>query len=100
MKRFPGTKWNAYQTWQRYVGFAGLFWRAGLQRWLAVIQWSLVAGIAILYLRRGGDRRTLPAYVASAFIAFMVFNSVHWPYFYQPALWCGLVALAAPAKTA
>jgi hypothetical protein len=102
LKRFPGTKWNAYQTWQRYVGFGGLFWRAGLQRWLAVIQWSLVAGVAALYLRRGSDRRVLPAYVASAFILFMVFNSVHWPYFYQPVLWCGLVALAvaAPAKTA
>jgi hypothetical protein len=95
--RFPGTKWNAYQTWQRYVGFGGLFWRAGLQRWLVVVQWSLVAVVATVYLRRGGERRVLPAHVASAFIAFMVFNSVHWPYFYQPALLCGLVALAAAA---
>jgi hypothetical protein len=94
LKRFPGTKWNAHQTWQRYVGFGGLFWRSGLQPWLAVIQWSLIAGIAVLYWRRGGAPRVLPAHVASAFIAFMVFNSVHWPYFYQPALLCGLVALA------
>jgi hypothetical protein len=98
LDRFPGTKWNAYHTWQRYVGFGGLFWRAGLARWLAPIQWSLVAGLAALYLRRGSGRNLLPAYLASAFIAFMVFNSVHWPYFYQPALWCGLVALAVPAN--
>jgi hypothetical protein len=100
LKRFPGTKWAAYQTWQRYVGFGGLFWRAGLQKWLVAIQWSLVLAIAALHLRRGGQRRLLPGHVASAFIAFMVFNSVHWPYFYQPALVCGLVALAVavPAK--
>jgi hypothetical protein len=98
LDRFPGTKWRAHQTWQRYVGFGGLFWRVGLARWLAPIQWTLVAGLAALYLRRGSGRNLLPAYLASAFIAFMVFNSVHWPYFYQPALWCGLVALAVPAN--
>ena len=98
LDRFPGTKWNAYHTWQRYVGFGGLFWRVGLARWLAPIQWSLVAGLAALYVRRGNGRNLLPAHLASAFIAFMVFNSVHWPYFYQPALWCGLLALAVAAK--
>jgi hypothetical protein len=97
LKRFPGTKWAAYQTWQRYVGFGGLFWRAGLQKWLAAIQWSLVAAVAALYIRRGAHPRTLPAHLASAFIVFMVFNSVHWPYFYQPALMCGLMAAALPA---
>jgi hypothetical protein len=99
LKRFPGTKWKAYRTWQRYVGFGGLFWKAGLQRWLAVIQWSLVAGLAMLFLRRGGERNALPAHLASAFIAFMVFNSVHWPYFYQPALLCGLLAVAVAGPT-
>jgi len=100
LKRFPGTKWVAYQTWQRYVGFGGLFWRAGLQKWLAVIQWSLVLAVAALFLRRGCHRHLLPGHVASAFIAFMVFNSVHWPYFYQPSLVCGLMALASavPAR--
>jgi hypothetical protein len=95
LKRFPGTKWIAHQTWQRYVGFGGLFWRLGLQKWLAVIQWSLVFAMAALFLRRGSHRHLLPGHVASAFIAFMVFNSVHWPYFYQPALVCGLMALAS-----
>ena len=97
LDRFPGSKWRAFQTWQRYVGFGGLFWRTGLQRWLLPIQWSLVLGLAVLYLRRRSGRWLLPAYLATAFIAFMAFNSVHWPYFYQPALWCGLVALAASA---
>jgi hypothetical protein len=94
LDRFPGMKWRAYQTWQRYVGFGGLFWRAGWQGWLAVIQWLLVGGLGVLYLRRGSDRRLVARYLASAFVAFMVFNSVHWPYVYQPALWCGMVALA------
>jgi hypothetical protein len=97
LDRFPGSKWRVFQTWQRYVGFGGLFWRAGLERWLLPIQWLLVAGLAVLYWRRRGGRGLLPAYLASAFIAFMVFNSVHWPYFYQPALGCGLVALAISA---
>jgi hypothetical protein len=29
----------------------------------------------------------------------MVFNSVHWPYFYQPALLCGLLAVAVAGPT-
>ncbi len=94
LTRFPGTKWKLAQTWERYVGFGGLFWKAGWQRALALIQWSLIAGLVVLYRFRGAAGRALPAFVAVAFVAFMVFNSVHWPYFYQPALFSALVGAA------
>ena len=100
LARFPATKWAAFGTWQRYVGFGGLFWRAGRQHWLAPIQWALVAAIAALYWRRRSDKHRLAAHAAAAFVVFMTFNSVHWPYFYQPAIVCGLVALALAFRQA
>ena len=94
LSRFPGTKWAAFGTWQRYAGFGGLFWRAGRQRMLAPIQWTLVVAIAAVYWRRRSDKSRLAAHATAAFAVFMTFNSVHWPYFYQPMIACGLVALA------
>jgi len=100
LARFPGTKWAAFGTWQRYVGFGGLFWRAGRQRLLAPIQWTLVGAIAALYWRRRSDKHRLAAHAAAAFAVFMTFNSVHWPYFLQPVTVCGLVALAVAFRQA
>ena len=100
LSRFPASKWAAFGTWQRYVGFGGLFWRAGRQRLLAPIQWTLVAAIAVLYWRRRSDKHRLAAHAFAAFTVFMTFNSVHWPYFYQPVIVCGLVALALAFRLA
>jgi hypothetical protein len=94
LSRYPGTTWRAYRPWQRYIGFGGLFWRAGLERALAPVQWSLVGGLTALFARKRARAGLLPSYVAAAFVAFMAFNSVHWPYFYQPALFGALVAIA------
>jgi hypothetical protein len=91
LSRYPGVSWKAYQPWARYLGFAGLFWRHGLERALAPIQWLLVGGITVLFVKRG--RQHLAAHVAAAFAAFMLFNSVNWPYFYQPAIFLGLIAV-------
>jgi hypothetical protein len=94
LSRYPGTTWRDYRPWQRYIGFGGLFWRAGLERTLAPVQWSLVGGLTALFARKRAPTDLLPSYVAAAFVAFMAFNSVHWPYFYQPALFGALVAIA------
>ncbi len=96
LSRYPGVSWREYQPWERYAGFGGLFWGHGLERALAPVQWLLVMGIAVLFAKTGGRR--LAAHVAAAFLAFMLFNSVNWPYFYQPAIFVGLLAIAsAPA---
>jgi hypothetical protein len=94
LSRYPGMTWRVYEPWQRYLGFGGLFWREGLERVLAPIQWLLVGGITVLFARRRAPAKLLPTHVAGAFVAFMVFNSVHWPYFYQPAICAGCLAIA------
>jgi hypothetical protein len=103
ISRYPAFNWQDCQRWQRYVGFGGLFWRVGIERALAPIQWLLVAAITALFARSRGRR--LASHVAAAFVAFMLFNSVHWPYFYQPAIFVALLAIvtaesAAPEKAA
>jgi hypothetical protein len=98
LSRFPGNKWTLFETWSRYAGFGGLFWRAGAQRWLAPVQWSLVLGVAFLFARRGGRPERLPSHAAAAYVAFMAFNPVHWPYFFQPALVCALLAVAVAGR--
>jgi hypothetical protein len=100
LSRYPGVTWRAYQPWQRYIGFGGLFWHAGLERALAPIQWMLVGAVTVLFARRRARADLLPFHAAGAFVAFMAFNSVHWPYFYQPAVFSALVAIAvAEAET-
>jgi uncharacterized membrane protein len=96
LSRYPGVSWTAYQPWARYAGFGGLFWRAGLARALAPVQWLLVGSLTFLFARRGARR--LAAHVAAAFVAFMLFNSVHWPYFYQPAIFVALLAIVTPDR--
>jgi hypothetical protein len=98
LARYPGTTWRAYQPWQRYVGFGGLFWREGLERLLRPIQWLLVGAIAALFVRRGATSKLLPSHVAAAFVLFMLFNSVHWPYFYQAAIYVAILAIATLDK--
>jgi hypothetical protein len=91
LSRYPGVTWRAYQPWARYLGFGGLFWREGLERALAPIQWLLVGGVTVLFARRRARADLLACHVAAAFVAFMVFSSVNWPYFYQPAIYSALL---------
>jgi hypothetical protein len=99
LSRYPGTTWRAYRPWARYVGFGGIFWSAGLEHALAPIQWGLVAGVSALLARRAPSSEAFASHVASAFVAFMLFNSVHWPYFFQPAVCAALVALTFASST-
>jgi hypothetical protein len=98
LDRFPRTKWVHFQTWRRYVGFGGLFWAAGREGLLKLLQGAAILGVTALFWVRGAEPRRLAAHVAAAFVLFMVVNPVHWPYFYQPALFCGLVAIATAAR--
>jgi hypothetical protein len=92
--RYPGVTWKAYQPWQQYIGFGGLFWRTGLERMLAPIQWLLVGSLVVLFARRRPEADSLASHLSAAFVVFMAFNTVHWPYFYQPAIFSALVAVA------
>ncbi len=92
LDRFPRTMWQNSRSWRDHAGFSGLFWAAGRQAILPLVQWALVAAVTARFLARGAPARWLPAYAAAGFLLFMVFNPVLWPYFYQPALICGLLA--------
>lgn len=94
LDRYPGTVWNWDRAWERYVGLGGLFWDAGRERWLKPMQAASVLLIAGLFARRSVPTPKAPAYAASAFALFMVFNPVHWPYFYQPVVMLLLAAAA------
>lgn len=105
LARYPGSTWALAETWARYVGFGGLFWAAGKAHWLRPIQAAAVLALTATYWLRGEPAERVAAYAAAAFAAFMAFNSVHWPYFYQPVIVAGLVAAAAlprraPARSA
>jgi hypothetical protein len=99
LSRYPGTTWRAYRPWARYVGFGGMFWSAGLEHALAPIQWGLVATVTTLFARRAPSDEAFASHVAAAFVAFMLFNSVHWPYFFQPAICAAFVALTFTSST-
>lgn len=96
LDRFPRDKWVRFKTWQRYVGFSGFYWRTGLEAWLKPTQALGVAIVAALFAWAGARPARLGRFCAAGFTAFMVFNPVLWPYFYQPALVAMLIVLAAP----
>jgi hypothetical protein len=86
--------WNEHTSWARYVGFGIIFWRHGHQRLLAPVQLVLVAALVVSFARRAATPSLLASYVAAALVTFMAFNSVHSAYFYQSAIFCGLLAVA------
>lgn len=92
---FPRLRWELDQTWARMVGFSGIFWRHGLVGILKPIQALLLAGLIGLYWRWGASGERLAPLVVVAFLLFMVFNPVLWPYLYNPALIAALVAAIA-----
>jgi hypothetical protein len=97
LDRFPRDKWIRFRTWQRYVGFSGLYWREGLEAWLKPTQALSVAIVTGLFAWAGGRPARLPRFAAAAFTLFMCTNPVLWPYFYQPALLALLLALPVAA---
>ncbi len=98
LDRFPGTKWQGEETWVQITGWSGEFWRRGWETWLKPIQMLLVLLVTALYALRRASRADLLPYSTAAFILFMSFNPVLWPYLYNPALIAALLATAVPAS--
>lgn len=94
LNRFPRIKWNQDHTWSRITGFAGYFWQNGQERWLKPIQAALVLAVTALYIVRGAQPAELTRYCAAAFLLFILFNPVLWPYLYNPALVAAFLAVA------
>jgi hypothetical protein len=90
---YPRLRWEMDHTWARQTGFSGVFWRRGLEDMLKPIQAVLLVVLAVLNWRRGATVRQLAPFIAAAFLLFVVFNPVLWPYLYNPALVAALVAL-------
>lgn len=90
---YPRMGWELGHTWAHMVGFSGVFWRRGLEAILKPLQMLLLAGLVVGYWRWQADQRTLAPLITAAFLLFMVFNPVLWPYLYYPALFSALLAL-------
>ena len=95
LNRFPRVKWQTEQTWEQITGFSGWFWSRGREGWLKPIQAGLLALVTLLYALRGAQLGHLQRYTAAAFLLFVLFNPVLWPYLYHPALLAALLAVAA-----
>lgn len=90
---YPRLRWDMDHTWARQVGFSGIFWRHGFVGLLKPLQAVLLASLIIVYWRWGASVRQLAPVIVAAFLLFMVFNPVLWPYLYTPALVVALLAL-------
>jgi len=93
---WPRTKWLETDppVWSIITGFSGEFWARGAEHWLKPIQAAIVLAVAVLYWRRGATADRLCTHAAAAYLGFMLFNPVLWPYLYNPALIVGLVGIA------
>ena len=96
---WPRQKWleTDPHIWSIITGYSGEFWSRDTQQWLKPIQGLIVAGVALLYWFRGARAATLSSHAAAAYLGFMLFNPVLWPYLYNPVLIVGLVGVAALA---
>lgn len=92
---YPRLRWEMDHTWARQTGFSGIFWRRNLVGLLKPLQALLVGSLLALFWWRGAQMGQLAPLVAAAFLLFMVFNPVLWPYLYNPALIAALVAVGA-----
>ncbi len=89
---YPRMGWELGHTWAHMVGFSGVFWRRELVGVLKPLQLLLLAGLVASFWRWQADQRTLAPLITAAFLLFMVFNPVLWPYLYYPALFSALLA--------
>ncbi len=94
LDRFPRMKWQSEQTWSEITGFSGWFWQRGLESWLKPAQAGCLALVTLLYAARGAAPAAMHRYAAAAFLLFVLFNPVLWPYLYHPALVAALLAVA------
>ncbi|HEX6289003.1 MAG TPA: glycosyltransferase 87 family protein [Herpetosiphonaceae bacterium] len=94
---WPRQKWNETDPhiWSVITGFSGEFWSRGTEGWLKPIQAVIVGVIAVVYWRRGAQASALNGHATAAYLGFMLFNPVLWPYLYNPALIVSLVGIAA-----
>ena len=94
---WPRQKWleTDPHIWSIITGFSGEFWSRGTQHWLKPIQAVIVALALGLFWLRGARAQQLCAHAAAAYLGFMLFNPVLWPYLYNPVLIAGLVGVGA-----
>lgn len=90
---FPLLKWEMEKTWGFMVGLSGLFWRFDLVALLKPIQATLIVVLLGIFWWGNRGARQLAPMVAAAFLLFLVFNPVLWPYLYNTALVAALVAV-------
>jgi hypothetical protein len=94
---WPQQKWIETDPpiWSVITGFSGEFWARETQGWLKPIQAVIVIAVAGAFWVRGARLTMLPSHAVAAYLGFMLFNPVLWPYLYNPALIVGLAGIAA-----
>lgn len=94
---WPRQKWleTDPHVWSIITGFSGEFWSRGTERWLKPIQTVIVALSTLVFWIRGAREDQLCAHAGAAYLGFMLFNPVLWPYLYNPVLIAGLVGVVA-----
>lgn len=94
---WPRQKWLETDppVWSIITGFSGEFWARGAEDWLKPLQALIVLAITALFWWRGARASLLSGHAVAAYLGFMLFNPVLWPYLYNPALVVGLVGIAA-----
>ncbi len=93
---WPRQKWTETDpnVWSIITGYSGEFWARDTEHLLKPIQMLIVGVIALLFWLRGAQVEEVCNYAAAAYLGFMLFNPVLWPYLYNPVLIAGLVAVA------
>jgi len=94
INNLPRLKWDTDRTWLFEAGLTGPFWLRGWEQLLKPIQALLLGGLFLLALRAKLDLSGALRWSSAAFLLFMVFNPVIWPYLYVPALISLLFALS------
>lgn len=92
---YPRLRWDMDNTWASMVGVSGVFWRRSLEWVLKPIQAVWLVGLLVVCWRGRATAHQIAPLVAAAFLLFVVFNPVLWPYLYTPSLVAALVAVVS-----
>ncbi len=96
---YPRLRWDMGHTWAHHVGFSGMFWRHDLVNLLKPLQAVMLISLALIYWLRQATLSALLPLCVAAFLLFMLFNPVLWPYLYNPALIAALIAVSTCSHT-
>ena len=94
----PRAKWDTDKSWLYAIGWASQFWKAGQEEWLKVVQFGALGALAVASWWGARTPAAVLRWGSAAYLLFMVFNPVIWPYLFTPALLGLVFSLAARGR--